>query len=151
MGHFSVAKTETLVKRDYWFSNMRVIDRVNCILSERKHGRQESFLNVIDKGTVPLDTYHIDHIEPLPSTKKRYHHILVVIDAFSKFVWLYAIRSTTTAEVIDRLGKQSNIFGNPRRIISNRGTAFTSHEFEQYCKDENIQHENIHLNYHGHS
>lgn len=31
-------------------------------------------------------------------------------------------------------------FGNPKRIISDRGTAFTSNEFREYCKKENIEH-----------
>jgi len=61
-----------------------------------------------------------------------------VIDLFSKFTWLYASRSTT--EVLDKLKKQANIFGNPRRIISDRGTSFTSNDFEQYCKEERIEH-----------
>jgi hypothetical protein len=32
------------------------------------------------------------------------------------------------------------IFGNPKRIIFDRGTAFTSQEFKEYCKQENIEH-----------
>jgi len=31
------------------------------------------------------------------------------------------------------------IFGNPCRIISNRGTAFTSNNFTDYCAKENIE------------
>jgi len=53
---------------------------------------------------------------------------------------LYATRSTGTAEVIVRLKKQAAIFCNPRRIISDRGTAFMSNEFREYCRDENIEH-----------
>jgi len=87
-----------------------------------------------------LDTYHVDHVGPLPSTKKHYKHIFVVIDAFSKFVWLYATKTTSTDEVIDKLTKQSVIFGNPRRIISDRETAFTSNNFTDYCAKENIEH-----------
>lgn len=84
---------------------------------------------------MPLDTFHIDHLGPLPSTKKSYVHIFVV-DAFSKFAWLYATKSTSAAEAIGRLKKQSSVFGNPRRIISDRGSAFTSKEFEDYCQTE---------------
>jgi len=90
--HFSVNKTETLVKRDYWFSNMRAkIERaihncIDCILAERKQDKQEEWLRTIDKGSVPLDSYHIDHLGPLPSTKKSYRYIFVVVDAFSKFI-----------------------------------------------------------------
>ena len=93
-GHFAAEKTEAVIKRDYWFRRMRekvnrvVQNCVDCILAEKKQGRLEGFLHTIDKGEVPLDTFHIDHLGPLPSTKKRYHYILVVVDAFSKFVWL---------------------------------------------------------------
>lgn len=145
-GHFGSAKTEILVRKDYWFTDLKskvekiVRNCVPCILAERKHGRQEGFLHSIDKGNVPLDAYHVDHLGPLPSTRKSYKHIFVVVDAFSKFVWLYATKTTATAEVIEWLKKQSAIFGNPRRIISDRGTAFTSHDFREYCKSEAIEH-----------
>ena len=66
--------------------------------------------------------------------------MLVVVDSFSKFIWLYPTRSTVAEEVIDRLQRQSAIFGNPERIISDRGTAFTSNLFNKYYMERNIQH-----------
>lgn len=122
--HFGVNKTEMLVRADYWIPNLRskvesvVTNCVACILAEKKQGKQECFLNPIEKGTVPLDTFHVDHMGPLPSTRKSYAHIFMVVDAFSKFTWLYAVKSTAAAEVISRLKKQASVFGNPRRIIS---------------------------------
>jgi len=89
---------------------------------------------------VPLDTYHINHLGPLPSTKKSYNHVFMVVDAFSKFVWLYATKTTNAAEVLSILKKQSIIFGNPHRIILDRGAAFTSNDFKNYCGEENIEH-----------
>jgi hypothetical protein len=35
------------------------------------------------------------------------------------------------------------VFGNPRTIITNRGSAFTCTDFQQYCTDENIKHINV--------
>lgn len=64
----------------------------------------------------------------------------MVIDAFTKFLWTYATKTTNATEVIVKLKKQSMIFGNPRRIISDRDTAFTSKEFEDYCAAEKIKH-----------
>lgn len=119
-GHFSVGKTETLVRADYWIPNLRqrvervVRNCVACILAERKHGKPEGQLTPIEKVSTPLDTFHIDHLGPLPSTKKSYRYIFAVVDAFSKFTWLYATRSTSTAEVLSRLRKQAAIFCNPR-------------------------------------
>ena len=113
---------------------------INCILAERKQGKQQGLLNSNEKGKGPLDTFYVDHLGPLPSTKKIYNHIFVVIDGLTKFVWLYATKYTSTVEVVQHLKKQSTVFGNPRRIISDRGTAFTSHDFQEYCRGEGIVH-----------
>ena len=73
-GHFGVNKTEQIVRRDFWFKGMqlnieKVLNCINCILAKRKHGKQEGFLNTIDKGDLPFDTYHVDRLGPLPSRK----------------------------------------------------------------------------------
>lgn len=52
---------------------------------------------------------------------------------------MYSTKTTNAAEVIEKLKKQSVIFGNPRRIISDLGTAFSSNEFSDYCVKEGIE------------
>lgn len=106
---------------------------------EKKIGKAEGTLHPIDKGTIPLDTYHIDHLGPIPSSRKRYNHLFVVTDAFTKFTWIYPTKSTTAEEAVERLKRQATAFGNPRRIISDRGTAFTSNTFREYCREEGIE------------
>ncbi|UYV77503.1 hypothetical protein LAZ67_15001306 [Cordylochernes scorpioides] len=59
---------------------------VPCILSNRKHGKQEGMLHPISKGDTPLDTYHIDHLGPLASTRKDYNYLLVITDGFTKIL-----------------------------------------------------------------
>jgi len=110
-GHFSAKKTQDLVEKSYFIPNLkekvsRVVGScVECILVNAKSGKQEGYLNPIDKGDKPLVTYHIDHVGPMEITKKRYNHILVVVDAFSKFVWLYPTRSTGVEEVLNCLDR----------------------------------------------
>ncbi|GFT25650.1 hypothetical protein TNCV_1965601 [Trichonephila clavipes] len=143
-GHFAATKTEELVKRDYYFPNMRrciengIKNCVECILVNKKRGKGEGFLNPIPKENLPLSTYHVDFIGPLPTTNKNYNHIFTVIDAFTKFTWLYPTKSTTAQEAIERLKLQQKTFGNPSRVISDKGGAFRSKEFEDYCADEQI-------------
>ncbi|GBM28154.1 Pro-Pol polyprotein, partial [Araneus ventricosus] len=84
--------------------------------------------------------YHVDFIGPLPSTNKKYQHILTIVDAFTKFTWLYPVRSTSAEDALDKLKVQQKTFGNPKRIITDRGSAFTSKAFGDYCTNENIQH-----------
>ncbi|GFS80609.1 hypothetical protein TNCV_3870301 [Trichonephila clavipes] len=52
-------------------------------------------------------------------------------------------KSTDAAEVINRLENQRHVFGNPARIITDKGSAFTSSAFEDYCKKQNILHISI--------
>ena len=87
--------------------------------------------------------YHIDHLGPFRSTSKQYKHIFAIIDSFTKFCWLQPTKSTTSNEVISKLKLQSSVFGNPSQIVSDRGTAFTSTDFDEYCKAENITHTTI--------
>ena len=63
-----------------------------------------------------------------------------MIDAYTKFVWLYPTKSTTSREVISKLELQGRTFGNPAQIITDRGTAFTSKDFETYCEEKGIKH-----------
>ncbi|GBM13808.1 hypothetical protein AVEN_50150-1 [Araneus ventricosus] len=44
------------------------------------------------------------------------------------------------SEGLQKLKIQQAVFGNPSRIISDKGSAFTSKDFEAYCKDEGIRH-----------
>ncbi|UYV81297.1 SNRNP200 [Cordylochernes scorpioides] len=72
--------------------------------------------------------------------KKDYNYLLVITDGFTKFTWIYPTKTTRTSEVIQKLECQQQIFGNPRRIITDQGTAFTSNDFKEYCKKESIEH-----------
>ncbi|GBP02650.1 Transposon Tf2-9 polyprotein [Eumeta japonica] len=145
-GHFSSRKTQDLVEKSFYIPNLQakvegvVRSCVECIVSDTKRGRKEGFLNPIDKADRPLITYHLDHVGPMENTHKQYNHILVIVDAFSKFMWLYPTKSTGSNEVVEKLTRQANVFGNPARIITDRGTAFTSNQFRQYCESENIEH-----------
>lgn len=118
---------------------MVISNCIECILCSKKEGKKEGFLYPINKEPVPLDTFHMDHLGPMPSTNKNYAHILAIIDAFTKFTWLFPVKSTTAAESLQKLKVITNIFGNPKRIITDKGTAFTANVFEDFCREENIE------------
>lgn len=144
-GHFGWKKMEHILQQEYWFPKMRpkvqkfIQNCITCILAEKKQGKSKEFFNPIEKGTTPLDTFHVDHLGPMPSTKKSYHNLFIVTDAFTKYTWIYPTKSTTAEEAIERLRKQAAVFGNLRRILSDHGAAFTSNAFKQYCEDEGIE------------
>lgn len=55
-------------------------------------------------------------------------------------VWIYPVRTTKSEEVIKKLEFQTEVFGNPVRVVSDRGAAFTSNAFKEYCERNRIQH-----------
>ncbi|GFS70735.1 transposon Tf2-8 polyprotein [Trichonephila clavipes] len=145
-GHFSVLKTEEIVKQEFFIPNLSnvvkkvIVNCVPCILANKKTGKKEGFMNPVSKESIPLSTYHVDFIGPLPSTNKSYQHIFTVVDAFTKFTWLYPVKTVSAESAFEKPKQEQKTFGNPIRIISDRGSAFTSKLFNDYCDEENIQH-----------
>lgn len=48
-----------------------------------------------------LSIYHIDYLSPMTVTHIAYQYILIVIDCFSKFTWLYPTKTVTAKKVIN--------------------------------------------------
>ncbi|GBN87944.1 Transposon Tf2-6 polyprotein [Araneus ventricosus] len=145
-GHTGVKYTEKHLQDYYYIPKLRqkvekiISNCVHCILINQKRGKKEGLLHPLQKEDTPL---HIDHLVPLESTNKNYKYVLAIIDAFTKFVWIYPTKSTTSTEVIAKLKIQKAVFGSPFQIISDRGTAFTSGDFADYWSKEKIKHHAI--------
>lgn len=149
MEHVGIDKTIQGITGHYWFPCLKVKVRqyldncVTCLSYSIAAGKPEGELQIFEKETIPFNTLHIDHFGPLEATMDKYKHILVVIDAFTKFVWLFPAISTGSEEVIEILGSLFSTFGLPSRIISDRGTAFTSNKFNQFISEAKIKHVKI--------
>lgn len=145
-GYFGADKVYGLIKKTYWFPGMRkkielhIRNCLKCIQFAPSSGKVEGELHNIPKGTLPFQTIHIDHLGPLQETKSKHKHVLAVVDGFTKFIKLYPTRSTSSKEVISHLYNYFQAYSRPVRIISDRGTAFTSTEFKEFAGKNNIQH-----------
>lgn len=146
MGHFGVEKVTALIRKQYWFPSMKskvesyIRKCLVCIQFAPNSGRVEGELHSIPKGKVPFDTLHIDHLGPLESTRQKHKHIFLIVDAFTKFVKMFAVRTTSSKEAISCLTTYFHTFSRPLRIVSDRGTCFTSKEFADFVDKLNIQH-----------
>ena len=145
LGHFALAKTLSAVKQHYWFPNMREYVKnyiracLPCQYNKNQGGQRPGELHPIEKGTIPFDTIHLDHLGPFKKSARKNTHLLVVIDAFSKYTLMKPVQSTKTAPVTNFLDNIFETFGVPRRIITDRGTAFTSKAFKTFCDKYSIK------------
>lgn len=144
--NLGIDKCFNQVRKNYWFPSMRnkieifIKNCVKCIMFSAPARTNDHNMYSIPKNPIPFDTIHMDHFGPLPALKSKRKHILVIIDDFTKFVRLYPVNSTSTKEVCASMEKYFSYYSRPRRIITDRGTCFTSLEFSNYLLKHNIDH-----------
>lgn len=149
MSHCGLDKTVYGVKQQYWFSNLRkrIADYIEncftCIMSNSSSNRFEGKTQMYPSPNGLVETVHIDHFSPLQEIALKYKHILVVVDAFTRFTWLCATKSTNAKETIIHLKSIFYAFGNPKEIISDRGTDFTVKRFSDFLDDAQIKHRKV--------
>ncbi|CAK1578329.1 unnamed protein product [Parnassius mnemosyne] len=113
---------------------------LQCAFGKGNHGKLEGELHPIDKAACPMHTIHADHLGPFIKTRKGNTYILVVIDAFTKFVFARAAKNCSSIETIRLLKDILSQFGNPKRIITDRGKAFTSRYFKLFSIELQFKH-----------
>lgn len=77
---------------------------------------------------------------PFPKSKKGNTHLILSVCPFSKYVIIKAPRNTNATPIIAVLQETMTIFRQPLRITSDRGTAFTSKEFQAFVSNWGIRH-----------
>ena len=90
-------------------------------------------------ATAPLDLLHVDFtsIETMMELNQSpwVANVLVYQDHFTKHVLAYVTPDQTAKTVPKFLyGGYISIFGAPARLLSDRGTSFTSSIIEELCK-----------------
>lgn len=145
-GHLGLEKTIDGLQKHFWFPRMRnavkshIKSCLECAYNKSAGGKREGEYHYDNANPVPFHTVHVDHLGPFPRSTKRNEHILVIVDAFTKFTIIRAVKSTATKHVITILNEVTEYFGMPTRMITDRGTAFTSHAFERFCKENDVKH-----------
>ena len=95
-------------------------------------------------ATAPLDLFHVDftsiettmELNQSPSVA----NVLVFQDHFAKHVLAYVTPNQTAKTITKFLyGGYISIFGAPARLLSDRGTSFTSSIIEELCKILGVQ------------
>jgi transposase InsO family protein len=145
-GHFAFDKTYELISRQYWFPRMRrfikkYIDNcLHCIYFKTPAGKPQGSLHPIPKIAVPFHTVHIDHVGPFVKSRQGNTEVLVAVDAFTKFVLLYPVKTTRAKHVVRALKDLTKNFGAPHRIISDGAKSFVGKVFTNFCRKRKIHH-----------
>lgn len=148
--HLGIEKTLSKLKENYYFPKMKeavttiVLRCINCLYYKTPRGKQPGLLHPLDKGKTPFQSIHMDHLGPFQmkeGTREKY--VAVAVDGFSKYTVLKAVTDVGAASTIKFAKDVICHYGKPERIITDRGTAFTSKSFEEMCDFYEIQHVKI--------
>lgn len=149
MAHCGTEKTYQEIHAAYWFPTMwkqirDYIDNcITCLTADAATHSKEGEMQIDVNPTMPCEMLYIDHFGPLEPTEDGYRHILVAVDAYTRFTWLFSVKSTGTREAIKHLEMIFGIFGRPKVVVTDRGTAFTSNEFVAFVEKLKIQHRKV--------
>lgn len=87
-----------------------------------------------------LSTLHVGFFEPISKRRLIKQHLLVIMDSFTKFVKLYPTKTTCNKEAINGLKQYFEHYSRPKTIITDKGSYFTSTEFNEFMNSNGIQH-----------
>lgn len=82
----------------------------------------------------------MDHLGPFVTSARGNKYVFAIVDNLTKFAYIRAVKDTKTTSVLRILNEFVRECGAPVRIISDRGTSFTSKAFENFCDRHGIKH-----------
>jgi hypothetical protein len=152
VGHHGVDRTMHLLKlQGKKWNGMKSDVRYyihNCDICQRLDFRKpnvvgERFTLSAEK---PYHKLYIDTIGPLPPSQNKllvepYQHILVIVDAFSRFTTLIPLCSVDGEEAVAALHQYLKTFPSPEIITTDRGTQFMNKDVEDLLRAYKVKHQ----------
>ena len=146
-GHAGLTKMTAEAKIFWWPNITRDIenktkDCTACLASGKnlKYQLPKSHYGNLKTLTGPGQEIQIDFTGILHNKKMNGDvQILIAIDRFSKWPTVKICKTAETKEVINFLTNNFNLYGLPEKIKSDKGGAFISKEYREFCKSRNIE------------
>ena len=123
-----------LIKIKQWLQNQDVYSMNKSLKRRFKRAR------VFTAGI--RDQYDIDLMDVSFHSKQNdgVKYLLVVIDVFTRYVWISPLQNKTGASVLRTLEECFKERGPPRKVRSDAGKEFLAKQVQSYFKSVNIKH-----------
>lgn len=147
--HVGIFKTLQKLKEHFWFPRMMPFVRKylkHCrICMERKghSGPKQGFLHPIPKTPTPFHTIHLDCTGPFSQSAEGFKYILLIVDGFTKFCILKPLKTLGAQELVSIIRENITLFGTPSKVITDRGTNFSSHQLRSLLSSLQVEHHMI--------
>jgi hypothetical protein len=88
----------------------------------------------------PMERLHVDTIGPLPTDEDGNQYIIAIIDAFTRWVELYAMPDATAKSALRALMLHNKTFGQPHQLVSDNGTQYVNEVIAEWATIVGIEH-----------
>ena len=146
-GHLGITKTLNKIKKHFFWPSLKkdVIHFCKTCHHCQLVGKPNQLipkapLQPIPAIEDPFSHIVIDIVGPLPRTSSGFEYILTVMDRTTRFPEAYPLRSIKSKSVIKYLLDFFARYGLPRVLQSDRGSNFSSREFERQMTEWGIKH-----------
>ena len=138
-GHPGVSRMKALARSYIWYPGLdkdieKAVSTCEACLQERK-APASALLHPWEFPDGPWKRLHIDYAGPYQGVM-----LLIVIDAYSKWIEVYITRSTSSKTTIEKLRECFAQHGLPDNIVSDNAAYFASEEFAEFTRINGIQH-----------
>ena len=111
-----------------------------CVQCLRFNVGKRGFFPLRARGVMyPMQQVHVDHLGTLEVVEGKFQHVLVVVDAATRFVWLEPVESCSGRETKEKLEKIFRVVGWPGTLVSDGGSAFVNEEIERMLVGEGVE------------
>ncbi|XP_026527090.1 uncharacterized protein K02A2.6-like [Notechis scutatus] len=138
-GHPGIVKTKALARSYAWWPGMdKQIEAWVATCRQCQESRPSPPAAPILEWETPRGPWSRIHIDFAGPTKG--HTFLITVDAYSNWLEVSNMRTTTTEAVIKELNRLFSTHGLPDVIVSDNGPQFTALEFEKFLAERGIRH-----------
>ena len=154
LGHIGINALTSIINAKFHIKGLKqlVIDVVGrcttCQVVNFPNFRKTP-ITVPDIQLQPLDEISMDHFQM--ERQNGFSHVLILIDTFSNFIWLYPCRTESSNEVVNHLENFCSIYGPPRTLKSDNSTSLLKNKnVKQMCHKWGIYRTTLSLPYSPH-
>ncbi|KAM7284844.1 uncharacterized protein ISCGN_001938 [Ixodes scapularis] len=137
--HPGVVAMKSTARSHFWWPRLDADIEATAAACEtcQQHHRAKSTVPTPDwsPATRPWETVHIDFAGPIDGISYR-----IVVDAYSKWLEVKPMHSTTSTRIIDALRSTFATFGVPRILFSDNAPNFVSNEMDEFVTRNGIKH-----------
>ncbi|XP_003739296.1 uncharacterized protein K02A2.6-like [Galendromus occidentalis] len=138
-GHYGSEKMKSLARRYVWWHGIdRDIANITlsctaCLTHARNPPRE--VIHNWEPPATPFQRIHLDYAGPVQGK-----YILLIVDAFSKWLEAFITPNKTTATTLIHLRETIARFGIPQVMVTDNDPTFVSGEFNNFCEVNGIRH-----------